>query len=40
MPVWTVALVAQALIGPGAFAVKVPNLPFLGRLSESKTRSA
>jgi putative oxidoreductase len=37
---WTVALVAQALIGPGAFAVKVPNRPFLGRLSESKTRSA
>jgi putative oxidoreductase len=37
---WTVALVAQALIGPGAFAVKVPSLPFLGRLSEAKARSA
>jgi putative oxidoreductase len=35
---WTVALLAQALIGPGAFAVKVPALPFLGQLSEAKVR--
>jgi putative oxidoreductase len=35
---WTVALLAQALIGPGAFAVKVPTLPFLGQLSEAKVR--
>lgn len=36
---WIVALVAQALIGPGAFAVKVPNLAFLGRGSEAKAQS-
>jgi putative oxidoreductase len=29
---WTVALIAQALIGPGAFALKVPDLAaLLGR---------
>ena len=37
---WTVALVAQALIGPGAFAVKAPNLALLGRGTEAKARSA
>lgn len=35
---WTAALLAQALIGPGAFAVKVPALPFLGQFSEAKVR--
>lgn len=33
---WIVALLAQALIGPGAFAVKLPALPFVGRLLEVK----
>jgi len=33
---WIVALLAQALIGPGAFAVKLPALPFVGRFLEVK----
>ena len=28
---WTMALVAQALLGAGAYAVKVPALPFLAQ---------
>lgn len=33
---WTVALIAQALIGPGAFALKVPDLAaLLGRRAAS-----
>ena len=33
---WTVALIAQALIGPGAFALKVPDLGgLLGRRAAS-----
>lgn len=36
---WIVALVAQVLIGPGAFAVKVPNLAFRGRGTEAKAQS-
>jgi putative oxidoreductase len=32
---WTVALLAQVLIGPGAFAIKAPALPFLGRFSDA-----
>lgn len=35
---WIIALLAQALIGPGAFAVKVPALPFLSQLSEAKVQ--
>ncbi len=31
---WIMALAAQALIGPGAFAIKAPALPFLQRASE------
>ena len=36
---WTVALLAQALMGPGAFTVKVPALPFINQVSEAKARS-
>lgn len=36
---WTVALLAQALMGPGAFTVKVPALPFVNPVSGAKARS-